>query len=184
MNHPHVIFESPGKPNIAYSVYYIPKDRCLGDYFQWLGDEQLTEKELTTRTVIYCQTIKQCGLIYSTLRAMLGKKIFLGETGDNPRDVIVEMLHSCTPAANKAVILQSFQVENSSLRVLVATIAFGMGVDRKGVYRTIHFGPSKSIEAYIQKNWTGRQGWQIRCGFCCLLRHSFDSCGKRYETVP
>ena len=69
MNHPLVIFESPGKPNIAYSVYYIPKERCLGDYFQWLGDELLTEKELTTRTVMYCQTIKQCGLIYSTLRA-------------------------------------------------------------------------------------------------------------------
>ena len=87
MNHPHVILESPGKPNIAYSVYYIPKDRCLRDDFQWLGDELLTEKELTTRTIIYCQTIKQCGLIYSTRRAMLGKKIFLDETGDNPRDV-------------------------------------------------------------------------------------------------
>lgn len=183
MNHPHVILESPGKPNIAYSVYYIPKDRCLRDDFQWLGDELLTEKELTTCTIIYCQTIKQCGLIYSTRRAMLGKKIFLDETGDNPRDLIMEMLQSCTPEANKAAILQSFQVENSSLRVLVATIAFGMGVDCEGVYMTIHFGPSKNIEAYIQKNWPGRQGWQTRCGFCCLSRHSSDSCGKRYETV-
>ena len=156
MNHPHVIFESPGKPNIAYSVYYIPKERSLKDYFQWLGDELLTEKELTTRTIIYCQTIKQCGLIYSTLRAMLGKKIFLDETGDNPRDAIMEMLHSCIPEANKAAISQSFQVKNSSLRVLVATIAFGVGVDCKGVYRVIHFGPSKNIEAYIQE--TGRAG--------------------------
>lgn len=31
-----------------------------------------------------------------------------------------------------------------------------MGIDCKGVYRTIHFGPSKSIEAYIQE--TGRAG--------------------------
>lgn len=110
---------------------------------------------------------------------MLGKKIFLDETGDNPRDVIMEMLHSCTFEANRAAILQSFQVENSSLRVLVATIAFGMGVDCICVYRTIHFGPSKNIEAYIQKNWPGRQGWQTRCGFCCLSRHSSDSCGKK-----
>ena len=133
MDHPYVIFESPGKPNIAYSVYYIPKDRSLEDYFQWLGDELLTERENTTCTIIYCQTIKQCGVIYSTLRAKLGKKIFLDETGDNPRDVMMEMLHSCTPEANKAAILQAFQVENSPLRVLVATIAFGMGVDCKGV---------------------------------------------------
>ena len=42
------------------------------------------------------------------------------------------------------------------MRILVATIAFGMGVDCKGVYRTIHFGPSKNIETYIQE--TGRAG--------------------------
>ena len=156
MNHPHVIFESPGKPNTAYSVYYIPKDRCWGDYLQWLSDELLTEKELTTRTVIYCETIKQCGLIYSTLEAMLGKKIFLDETGDNPRDVIVEMLHSCTPAANKAVILQSFQVENSSLRVLVVTIAFGRGWTIKVYTGRFILGHQRALKPTSRK--TGRAG--------------------------
>ena len=38
----------------------------------------------------------------------------------------------------------------------MATIEFGMGVDCKGVHRTIHFGPPKNIEAYIQE--TGRAG--------------------------
>ena len=89
MDLPHVIFESSGKPNIAYSVYYIPKDRSLGDYFQWLGDELLTEKENITRMIRYCQTVKQCGVIYSTLRGILGKKIFLDEIGDNPRYVMM-----------------------------------------------------------------------------------------------
>ena len=36
-----------------------------------------------------------------------------------------------------------------------------MGVDCKGVYRTIHFGPSKNIESYIQETgWAGRDGKQ------------------------
>ena len=60
------------------------------------------------------------------------------------------------PEANKEAILQAFRGESSGLRVLVATIAFGMGVDCKGVYQTIHFGPSKNIEACIQE--TGRAG--------------------------
>ena len=97
MYNPHVIFESPGKPNVAYSVYYIPKGKSLKDYFQWLGD------------------------------------IFLDQTANKPRGVIIEMLHSCSPKANKAAILQAFRDENLSLRVLVATIAFGMGIDCKGV---------------------------------------------------
>ena len=54
----------------------------------------------------------------------------------------------------KKVVLEAFQADNSPVRVLVATIAFGMGVDCKGVYRIINFGPSKNIEAYIQE--TGR----------------------------
>ena len=52
--------------------------------------------------------------------------------------------------------LQAFKEPDSDLRVLVATIAFGMGVDSKGVYRGIPFGPSKNVEAYIQE--TGRAG--------------------------
>lgn len=60
MDNPHVIFESPGKHNVAYSVYYIPEDKSL-DYFHWLGDELMTHiKTNATPTVIYCQTIKQC----------------------------------------------------------------------------------------------------------------------------
>jgi len=157
MESPHTIFENPSKPNVAcsVSVLHIPKERMLEDYFQWLADELLTQSTSSTQTIIYCQTIKQCGLIYSTLKAMLGNKIFLGEINDQ-RNVLIEILHSCTPEANKEVILQAFRCENSGLRVLGATIAFGTGVDCKGVYRTVHFGPSKNIESYIQD--TGRAG--------------------------
>ena len=71
------------------------------------------------------------------------------------------MLHSCTPETNKNLVLTSFQERDSCLRVLVATIAFGMGIDCKGVCRTIHFGPSKNIESYIQESGrAGRDGGQ------------------------
>jgi superfamily II DNA helicase RecQ len=43
--------------------------------------------------------------------------------------VLMEMLHSCTTEDNKKCILESFQNENGTIRILVATIAFGMGVD-------------------------------------------------------
>ena len=156
MDNPHIIFENPSKPNVAYSVHYVPKDRSLESHFQWLGDELITQGRTSTWTIIYCQTIRQYSLLYSTLKAMLGSKIYLDETGNDRRNVLIEMLHSCTPEANEEAILQAFRDENAGLRVLVATIAFGMGVDCEGVYQTIHFGPSKYIEAYIYE--TGRAG--------------------------
>ena len=42
------------------------------------------------------------------------------------------------------------------LRVVIATIAFGMGLDCPNVRRIIHWGPSNDVEAYIQE--TGRAG--------------------------
>ena len=69
---------------------------------------------------------------------------------------LLEMLHSCTPLSNKQRILHSFTDENGNVCVLIATIAFGMGIDCKAVRQIIHFDPSKNIESYAQE--TGRAG--------------------------
>ena len=88
---------------------------------------------------------------------MLGHHIYAG----NKENFLVEMLHSCTPTANKQNVLHSFQIENETIRVLIATIAFGVGVDCKRVHRIVHFGPSKTVEAYVQETgWAGRDGVQ------------------------
>ena len=34
---------------------------------------------------------------------------------------------------------------------LICSVAFGMGVNCKKVRRVIHFGPSKSVELYVQE---------------------------------
>ena len=155
MKNPYIIYESPNKSNIAYSVLYMARDKSTSHYFEWLGKELLEHGTSTTRTIIYCQTIKQCSIIYSTIKGMLRKRLYVAEVNNRKR-VLLEMLHSCTPDANKEAVLKAFSEQDSEIRVLVATIAFGMGVDCKGVYRIIHFGPSKNVEAYIQE--TGRAG--------------------------
>lgn len=105
--------------------------------------------------IIYCQTINQTQLVYSTLRAKLRTSMYHQGT-INPRKALIEMLHSCTPKANKDHILRSFQDKYGVIRVLVATIAFGMGINCKGVQTIVHYGPSKNIESYVQE--CGRAG--------------------------
>ena len=155
MENPDEIKESPNKLNVTYVVECMKKDSDHEMYFGWLVDELRSKQASSPRTIIYCQTIKQCGIIYATIKGMLGNDMHLGNATD-PTNVLVEMLHSCTPAANKDRILNSFQSVDGSIRLLIATIAFGMGVDCKGVHRVVHYGPSKNVESYVQE--TGRAG--------------------------
>ena len=66
------------------------------------------------------------------------------------------MLHSTTPVRVKDNIIKSMTVYNGTVRCLLCTVAFGMGMDCKGVTTVVNFGPSKNIEAYIQES--GRCG--------------------------
>ena len=43
-----------------------------------------------------------------------------------------------------------------SVRVLIATIAYGMGIDCKNVKTVLHYGPSYNLETYLQES--GRAG--------------------------
>lgn len=68
----------------------------------------------------------------------------------------MEMFHSKIDELNREQILQSMAVSDGSMRVLIATIAYGMGIDCKDVKVVIHYGPSKNLEAYMQES--GRAG--------------------------
>lgn len=172
MDSPHVIMESPNKENISYVVHYMKKNASLSNYFTWIADEVINQKMNATRTIIYCQTIKQCAVIYSTLKTLLGDHIYEDPSHIDCQRVFLEMLHSCTPKSNKEHILESFQKEDGCVRVLVATIAFGMGVDCKKVNRIIHFGPAKNIEAYMQES--GRAGRDGTASIAYLLYQGYQ----------
>ena len=69
----------------------------------------------------------------------------------------------------RKVYWESFQQEDGAVRLLIATIAFGMGIDCKGVKRIIHYTPSKNVEAYVQE--TGRAGRACDESVAFLLYH-------------
>ena len=74
-----IVHENPNKENLAYVVQYMGKNASLGEYFFWIADEMKDCGSAATRTIIYTQTIKRCAVVYSTLKTLLGDKIFTSE---------------------------------------------------------------------------------------------------------
>ncbi len=62
---------------------------------------------------------------------------------------------------------------SGDVRVVVATNAFGMGVDRADVRAVVHAGMPRTIEAYYQE--VGRAGRDGRRAHCLLLYNANDS---------
>ena len=63
---------------------------------------------------------------------------------------IVDMFHSCTESCIKDKIIKAFTSDLSPLPVVIATTAFGMGIDVSNIRIIIHFGSCEDVETYVQ----------------------------------
>ena len=73
----------------------------------------------------------------------------------------VDLFTLCTQKDVKDTILQSFSDPDGTLRVVVAAVAFGMGLDCPNVRRIIHWGASNDLEVYLQETErAGKDGLQ------------------------
>ena len=150
MDNPHEIKDSPNKLNLTYIVECMHKDTDLEFYFGWLVDELKTKQVSCERTIIYCQTIKQCGVVYGTVKGMLGHHMYAG----NNENVLVEMLHSCTPAANKqhSSLLPAREWDNTFTHCNNC-LWYGGGLQRSP--QDCALWTIKNSRSICARNWTG-----------------------------
>ena len=100
---------------------------------------------------------EDCGTMYTYLKHFLKEAFVYPRDGASiPGNRFAEIYTRASTTGMKERIIEALQKESSSLRVVFATIAFGMGLDIPDIEQVVHVGPSTDLEDYAQE--IGRAG--------------------------
>lgn len=130
-------------------------------------DEPLQNKTPVPPSLVYCTSRKECESVAWDLNLYAGRY-------DVKR--LAEFYHADVPAEKRKATLDRFVSGETSW--VVATIAFGMGVDKPDIRYVIHHTIPGSVEAYYQE--VGRAGRDGKPSKCCLFYCGNDINTRRF----
>ncbi|WP_390458416.1 RecQ family ATP-dependent DNA helicase [Bifidobacterium apicola] len=154
LNDPYVAVTGFDRPNLFFDVIKLEskyKNRWVVRYALKHGDDS---------GIVYCATRKETEALADDLtKAGVGAVSY----------------HAGMDAQNREQAQRDFV--NDKVQVVVATNAFGMGIDKSNVRYVIHHNMPESIEAYYQE--AGRAGRDGEPARCSLLWNESDIVTRR-----
>ena len=145
---PAIHVASFNRPNLIYRV--IPKRRPFDQLLAFLRDHP------DDGGIVYCQSRKSTESLAQNL---------------NDNNIPARPYHAGLTAAERSTNQELFIRDD--LRVICATVAFGMGINKPNVRFVLHYDLPKNIESYYQE--TGRAGRDGLPAECLLLFSAGDA---------
>ena len=158
MKNPVEVIASPNRSNIFYSKVLRENDELTSyeNILRPIAERLMDLKVEYPLTIIYLP-LRWCGFAYKLFEGILGKAQYHPPGSDPiPEHRMFAQYHAPQTPAMKEMILNQLKSISSTIRVIFATVAIGMGVDIPCIREIIHVGPPASIQQYFQE--TGRAG--------------------------
>ncbi len=149
MTKPLVIALSPHRSNLAFDLI-----RCSGDD-RFRAVIRLAQR-LRRPGLVYCSTRREVDAVYALLSSFR---------------IRTHRYHAGMNSADRQREQRSF-MSRRRRSIMVATSAFGLGIDKRDLRYVIHFQAPASLEQYVQE--AGRCGRDGRRAHCILLYDSED----------
>ena len=109
---------------------------------------------------------------------VLGENYWAGE-GGAPGDTLVEMFYGQLDDVSDVELPKAFKEDASICRCLIATCAFGMGMEVKDVEYVLHWGPPSNFLQYWQE--VGRAGRDGRLAKAIMYIPPYTTDKRRVE---
>ncbi|XP_034831655.1 ATP-dependent DNA helicase Q4 [Maniola hyperantus] len=147
------------------------KDRAL---VSLLASERISSFD---SIIVYCIRRNECERVAAIIRSCLSQpgKINMEQQSKKRKRMsyIAEAYHAGMSAAQRKKIQKHFM--DGTLKIIVATVAFGMGINKSDIRCIIHYNMPPSFESYVQE--VGRAGRDGQSAFCHVFMNN-STCDK------